>query len=93
MSIETSDALMAIFGFRRKGITVMKWISVKDGFPNFDGDYVLCFWRTIIGDEIDGDNYGVAKYENGKWLSTDFSGDEYIEPVAWMYLPNPPKGQ
>lgn len=71
-----------------------EWISVKERLPE-SGQAVLCFWKSILGSLVGGDNYGVAKYEDGGWVSADeFSEDDsYVPPIAWMSLPQPPKGE
>jgi hypothetical protein len=88
MSIETSDALMAIFGFRRKGITVMEWISVKDAMPDQFVD-VLCFCdngRSIMQKVM-------CINADDEWQSEDDFEPRGESVTHWMELPDEPKGE
>lgn len=74
------------------GVTVQKWISVKDRLPE-EGEYVLCVLR--------GFNYG-GKIQVCKFVPADkFKDKPYFEHFRngypsvthWMPLPQPPKGE
>ena len=72
------------------GVTVQKWISVKDRLPE-EGEYVLCVLK--------GFNYG-GKIQVCKFVPADkFKDKPYFEHFRngfpsvthWMPLPQPPK--
>ena len=74
------------------GVTVQKWISVKDRLPE-EGEYVLCVLK--------GFNYG-GKIQVCKFVPADkFKDKPYFENFRngfpsvtyWMPLRNPPKGE
>ena len=74
------------------GVTVQKWISVKDRLPE-EGEYVLCVLK--------GFNYG-GKIQVCKFVPADkFKDKPYFEHFRngfpsvthWMPLPKPPKGE
>ena len=74
------------------GVTVQKWISVKDRLPE-EGEYVLCVLK--------GFNYG-GKIQVCKFVPADkFKDKPYFEHFRngfpsvthWMPLPEPPKGE
>ena len=66
-----------------KGVTVQKWISVKDRLPEEDKRVLV--W---VGEN---DRYfpiiDTDRVHNGRWVRWD----EYIS--HWMPLPQPPKGE
>ena len=67
---------------------MIKWISVKDGVPEFE-QKVLCFGNNQIF-------IGYASQFGGTfyWCSTDYDHIEFVqekEPIThWMPLPDPP---
>ena len=74
------------------GVTVQKWIPVKDRLPE-EGEYVLCVLK--------GFNYG-GKIQVCKFVPADkFKDKPYFEHFRngfpsvthWMPLPQPPKGE
>ena len=74
------------------GVTVQKWISVKDRLPE-EGEYVLCVLK--------GFNYG-GKIQVCKFVPADkFKDKPYFEHFRngfpsvthWMPMPEPPKGE
>ena len=74
------------------GVTVQKWISVKDRLPE-EGEYVLCVLK--------GFNYG-GKIQVCKFVPADkFKDKPHFEHFRngfpyvthWMTLPQPPKGE
>ena len=82
----TADRLIA------NGVTVQKWISVKDRLPE-EGEYVLCVLK--------GFNYG-GKIQVCKFVPADkFKDKPYFEHFRngfpsvthWMPMPEPPKGE
>lgn len=74
-----------------------KWISVKDGLPNEEYDWVLVQLKLVPEDA-----YGVpcvAELRNGDWydaegcwIGTDPEGG-LVVVTHWMPLPEPPKGE
>ena len=74
------------------GVTVQKWISVKDRLPE-EGEYVLCVLK--------GFNYG-GKIQVCKFVPADkFKDKPYFEHFRngfpsvthWLPIPVPPKGE
>lgn len=76
----------------------MEWISVKERFPEEEGDYLVCKFalsmrpRTIIsvehGAPYDLEMRGVT-YHNFGWSGTHST----LKVTHWMPLPEPPKGE
>jgi hypothetical protein len=79
MSIETSDALMAIFGFRRKDISSMDWQPMetvpRDGTP-------VDLWH------VEGFRIAEAFWCDGEW-SCCFNDYHFSH---WILI-DPPKGE
>ena len=69
------------------GVTVQKWISVKDRLPEDDSD-VLAYSRN--GEE--GRIYP-ANYAKGVWFDCIFNTPATGTTTHWMPLPEPPKGE
>ena len=69
------------------GVTVQKWISVKDRLPEDDSD-VLAYSRN--GEE--GRIYP-ANYAKGVWFDCIFNTPVTDTTTHWMPLPEPPKGE
>lgn len=67
------------------GVTVQKWISVKDRLPEKEGEVLVCDTREDF----------ISTWEylgKGLWLYDDiFWGTDDI--THWMPLPQPPKGE
>lgn len=63
----------------------MDWVSVKDRLPNVM-ENVLVYWKnTSQGKEY----YEITYYDGDHWFTLDRK--PWIEVVAWMPLPEPPK--
>ena len=67
------------------GVTVQKWISVKDGLPESGKEGVLIALRW---GEVD-----IGWCEDGRWRSEFVNEYEDGEVTHWMTLPEPPKGE
>ena len=78
---EQADFLIA------QGVTVQKWVSVKDRLPE-DGEIVL-----VCGSR--GGVYTAVLNKPGQykgWHKLN-SKSHYCDPTHWMPLPQPPKGE
>lgn len=84
------------------GITMQKWISVKDRLPNKDGAYLVATngvsglqnvktrWFTKDGEMVDA--YDLAGQKDVWYLYDSECGYVSINSVThWMPLPEPPK--
>ena len=70
------------------GVTVPKWISVEDRFPEAGG-YVVCIAKRNPFSRF---MPMVARIEKNGWVNPITEG--YISEVThWMPLPEPPKGE
>ena len=67
------------------GVTVQKWISVKDGLPESGKESVLIALRWGGVD--------IGWCEDGRWRSEFVNEYEDGEVTHWMPLPNLPKGE
>ena len=67
------------------GVTVQKWISVKDGLPESGKDAVLIALRWGAVD--------IGWCEEGRWGSEFVNEYDDGEVTHWMPLPQPPKGE
>ena len=67
------------------GVTVQKWISVKERLPENEKESVLIVLRW---GEVD-----IGWCEDGRWRSEFVNEYEDGEVTYWMHLPNPPKGE
>ena len=86
---EIADHLVA------NGVTVQKWIPVAERLPVED-TVVLCWYKYFHN----GNHYkkmrqvyGIGLYMgNGIW-GIEVENGEFIKVLAWMPLPEPPKGE
>ena len=70
------------------GVTVQKWISVKDELPEIGG-YVVCIAKRNPFSRF---MPMVARIEKNGWVNP--MTEQYISEVThWMPLPVPPKGE
>ena len=79
------DALSIAQHLIDHGVTVQKWISVKDGLPESGKEGVLIALRW---GEVD-----IGWCEDGRWRSEFVNEYEDGEVTHWMPLPKPPKGE
>ena len=79
------DALAIAQYLIAHGVTVQKWISVKDGLPESGKEGVLIALRW---GEVD-----IGWCEDGRWRSEFVNEYEDGEVTHWMPLPHPPKGK
>lgn len=63
----------------------MEWQPIKTA-PK-DGTKVLGFWNSK---HIEGNQYGVIRFEDGAWKEYEYEDDFIIEPTHWQKLPEPP---
>ena len=71
------------------GVTVQKWISVKDRQPNNKGCYLLTVKRWFDGEPV----VREACWNGKDWFSCDDRRYKITPRVThWMLLPQPPKG-
>ena len=64
-----------------------EWISVKERLPEC-GKEVLIYWRNT---SQKAEHFEITHYEGDHWFLLDNTGRPWIEVVAWMLLPDPPK--
>ena len=70
------------------GVTVQKWISVKDRLPDA-GVYVVCIAKRNPFSRF---MPMVARIEKNGWVNP--ITEQYISEVThWMPIPQPPKGE
>lgn len=70
-----------------KGVTVRRWISVKDRLPD-NAEDVLCWYE----DENNREWVTVGKCFDGGWdLDIDCLGERCLTVTHWQPLPEPPK--
>ena len=82
------------------GVTVQKWVSVKDGLPDKTGRY-LVLKNRIAPDYLGGDRTDIVILrffvDKGFRMPThipDWINEEINEEVThWMPIPQPPKGE
>mgnify|MGYP003301372043 CR=1 FL=1 len=65
------------------GVTVQEWISVKDRFPEKEGDYLIYATVPFNGRKF----MAVMHYEKDAYLPI------WSDTTHWMPLPQPPKGE
>ena len=86
------------------GVTVQKWISVKDRLPDEDGKYLVfeqSGGRTVTSilrfakDARKVDRYDFKGRWKNAWYEYDSEWGHYtVDSVThWMPLPEPPKGE
>ena len=78
------------------GVTVQKWISVKDKLPPYNRDVLV--YRPNMAMKILVDNYaGYYGDDDDEWYEgwALYGEDANGNPVVthWAYLPQPPKGE
>ncbi len=79
---EIADHLIA------HGVTVQKWISVKDRLPEEDKDVLaFCYWHESWQVQV----CHLSSNWNGQW-HTSVAG-QWVIVSHWQYLPQPPKGE
>ena len=72
----------------KTGVTVQKWISVKDRLPDDIGYYLVVYRDKYNGiSSIALDNY--VKCGAGEWWANEFTHNI----THWMPIPEPPKGE
>lgn len=78
------------------GVTIQKWISVKDKLPPYNHDVLV--YRPNMAMKFLVDNYdGYYGEDDDEWYEgwakhgTDIHGKPVI--THWAYLPQPPKGE
>ena len=73
--------------------TMPKWTKVEDGLPE-NGVDVLCWYEYFRYGSYNQmfRTYGIGYQYNGNWAGNAASGHK-ARVLAWMPLPNPPKGQ
>ena len=79
------DALAMAQHLIDNGVTVQKWISVKDGLPESGKEGILIALRW---GEVD-----IGWCEDGRWRSEFVNEYEDGEVTHWMPIPQPPKGE
>ena len=72
---------------------VPQWISVKDRLPE-NGEYVLCWYEYFRYGDFNAmfAAYGIGYCYNGHWGGEVANGTK-ARVLAWMPLPEPPKGE
>ncbi|MEA5003834.1 MAG: DUF551 domain-containing protein [Christensenella sp.] len=94
--------LVVGLGYVVNAPTVYQWISVRDGLPETDGNYLVAYtlgidqyWMEVSGFCKNGKDvceYGLAGAKNTFYGYDDEYGYYPINYVAhWMPLPEPPK--
>ena len=81
------DALAIADYLLSNGVTVQKWISVKDRSPEEKVDCIVHYKHAYC----DNDDYwaiGICFYDGEK-----FQIDLSYKVTHWQYLPQPPKGE
>ena len=70
-----------------------EWISVKDGLPE-DGKEVLCWYEYFRYGSYNRmfQTYGIGQCYNKMWYGEVANGIR-ARVIAWMPLPEPPKGE
>ena len=63
------------------------WISVRERLPEV-GQEVLVYWRNT---SQKAEHFELTHYTGDHWYLLDNTGRPWIEVVAWMPLPEPPK--
>ena len=73
--------------------TVPQWTKVEDGLPE-NGVNVLCWYEYFRYGSYNRmfRTYGIGYQYNGNWAGDAAFGHK-ARVLAWMPLPNPPKGQ
>ena len=74
------------------GVTVQKWISVKDRLPNPYERVLTCRREHFSSTKIICNEYLSIGYKEKPVWCLDF-GTWKSEVTHWMPLPNPPKGE
>ena len=74
----------------KEGLKVSEWNLASEIFPD-DGSRVLVYTEhTMFGKEkYYKRDITIAEYTGGKWKCANYSGNQVI---AWMRLPEGPKG-
>lgn len=74
-------------------VSVPQWISVKDRLPE-NGEYVLCWYEYFRYGDFNAmfAAYGIGYCYNGHWGGEVANGTK-ARVLAWMPLPEPPKGE
>ena len=74
-------------------VPVPQWISVKDRLPE-NGEYVLCWYEYFRYGDFNAmfAAYGIGYCYNGHWGGEVANGTK-ARVLAWMPLPEPPKGE
>ena len=82
-----SDHLIA------NGVTVQEWISVDDRLPEA-GSWVLCWYEYFRFGEYNRmfQTYCIGYYFRDMW-GGEVSNGQQAKVLAWMPLPQPPKGE
>ena len=78
------------------GVTVQKWISVKDKLPPYNRDVLV--YRPNMAMKFVVDTYdGYYGDDDDEWYEgwAFYGNDTHGNPVIthWAYLPKPPKGE
>lgn len=63
------------------------WISVRERLPEVRQE-VLVYWRNT---SQKAEHFELTRYTGDHWYLLDNTGRPWIEVVAWMPLPEPPK--
>lgn len=74
-------------------VSVPQWISVKDRLPE-NGEHVLCWYEYFRYGDFNAmfAAYGIGYCYNGHWGGEVANGTK-ARVLAWMPLPEPPKGE
>ena len=76
------------------GVTVQEWISVKDRLPEPMVD-VLCWYEYFRFGNYNRmyQTYGIGHYFRDGFWGGEVSNGQQTKVLAWMALPEPPKGE
>lgn len=89
-----AKAIEDVLAMLKSGVTIQRWIPVSERLPE-EGVWVLCWYEYFRFGDYNRmfQTYGIGYYfRDGMW-GGEVSNGQNARVLAWMPLPEPPKGE
>ena len=93
LSCDIARNMFVVDFMMSNGVTVQEWISVKDGLPEKDGQYLIFTTQYFTPDHIDEIDHKDGIEISGYCKRYGFLSENGIHAKYWRDIPQPPKGE